>query len=54
MEGRLTSLNSFTAETLGYRAEALTGRSVTELMDAAGVATFQECMRTLELSLIHI
>ena len=26
MEGRLTSLNAFTAETLGYRAEALTGR----------------------------
>ncbi len=48
MEGRLTSLNAFTAETLGYRAEALTGRSVTELMDAAGAATFQECLRTLE------
>ena len=26
MEGRLTSLNAFTAETLGYRAEALVGR----------------------------
>ncbi|MGC1463907.1 MAG: PAS domain S-box protein, partial [Terracidiphilus sp.] len=48
MEGRLTSLNAFTAETLGYRAEALTGRSVTELMDAAGAATFQECLHTLE------
>ena len=48
MEGRLTSLNAFTAETLGYRAEALTGRAVTELMDAAGAATFQECLRTLE------
>ena len=27
MEGRLTSLNAFTAETLGYRAEDLTGRA---------------------------
>lgn len=48
MEGRLTSLNAFTAETLGYRAGALVGRSVTELMDAAGVAAFQDCLRTLE------
>ena len=29
MEGRLTSLNAFTADTLGYRAEALVGRMVT-------------------------
>ncbi|MGB8096634.1 MAG: PAS domain S-box protein, partial [Terracidiphilus sp.] len=48
MEGRLTSLNAFTAETLGYRAEDLMGRSVTEMLDAAGAATFQECLRTLE------
>jgi PAS domain S-box-containing protein len=48
MEGRLTSLNAFTAETLGYRAEALTGRSVTDLLDSSGVATFQDCLRTLE------
>jgi PAS domain S-box-containing protein len=49
MEGRLTSLNAFTAETLGYRAEALTGRAVTELMDAAGAAAFQDCLLTLEM-----
>jgi two-component system, OmpR family, sensor histidine kinase VicK len=48
MEGRLTSLNAFTAETLGYRAEVLTGRSVSEFLDAAGLATFQDCLRTLE------
>jgi PAS domain S-box-containing protein len=48
MEGRLTSLNAFTAETLGYRAAALTGRAVTELMDAAGAAAFHDCLRTLE------
>ncbi len=47
MEGRLTSLNSFTAETLGYHAEALTGRSVTDLLDSGGAATFQDCLRTL-------
>ena len=48
MEGRLTSLNSFTAETLGYRAEALVGRMVTELIDAEGAAAFQDCLNTLE------
>ncbi len=41
MEGRLTSLNAFTAETLGYRADALTGRAVTDLLDSAGIATFR-------------
>jgi len=48
MEGRLTSLNAFTAETLGYRPEDLVGRIVTELMDATGVATFQDCLNTME------
>ena len=48
MEGRLTSLNAFTAETLGYRSEALLGRNVTELMDAAGAAAFDDCRNTLE------
>jgi two-component system sensor histidine kinase VicK len=48
LEGRLTSLNAFTAETLGYRVEALTGRFVTELLDATGLAAFQHCLRVLE------
>jgi PAS domain S-box-containing protein len=48
MEGRLTSLNAFTAETLGCRPEDLLGRLVTELMDATGVATFQDCLNTVE------
>jgi two-component system sensor histidine kinase VicK len=48
MEGRLTSLNAFTAETLGYRAEILVGRMLTELMDAEGAAAFQDCLNTLE------
>jgi PAS domain S-box-containing protein len=48
MEGRLTSLNSFTAETLGYRVEDLTSKPVTDLLDATGAMTFQECLHTLE------
>jgi PAS domain S-box-containing protein len=48
MEGRLTSLNAFTADTLGYRAEALTGRPVSELLDGNDAAIFQECLATLE------
>ena len=48
MEGRLTSLNAFTAETLGYRAEALVGRMMTELTDAEGAAAFRDCLNTLE------
>jgi two-component system, OmpR family, sensor histidine kinase VicK len=44
----LTSLNAFTAETLGYRLEDLMGRSVTEMLDASGAATFQECLHSLE------
>jgi len=48
LEGRLTSLNAFTAETLGYRAEALVGRPVTELMDGAGATAFLDCLRTLQ------
>jgi PAS domain S-box-containing protein len=47
LEGRLTSLNAFTAETLGYRAGALNDRFVTELLDAAGLAAFQDCLRAL-------
>jgi PAS domain S-box-containing protein len=47
MEGHLTSLNSFTAETLGYRPQALLGRAITELMDPEGLSTFQESLKTL-------
>jgi two-component system sensor histidine kinase VicK len=48
LEGRLTSLNAFTAETLGYKSEALTGRFVSELVDGAGLAAFHDCLVTLE------
>jgi PAS domain S-box-containing protein len=48
LEGRLTSLNAFTAETLGYRMEDLIGRSVTELLDSGGAASFRDCLRALD------
>jgi two-component system sensor histidine kinase VicK len=48
MEGRLTSLNAFTAETLGYRVDDLTGHSVAELLDSSGAGKFQECLRSLQ------
>jgi two-component system, OmpR family, sensor histidine kinase VicK len=48
MEGRLTSLNAFTAETLGYRPEALVGRAVVDLLDKQGIADFQDCLWSLQ------
>jgi two-component system sensor histidine kinase VicK len=48
MEGRLTSLNAFTAETLGYRMEDLIGHGVGEFLDAEGAAAFEEGLRCLE------
>ena len=48
MEGRLTSLNAFTAETLGYRMEGLIGHTVSEFLDAEGAAEFEEGLRTLQ------
>lgn len=44
MDGRLTSMNAFTAETLGYRAEALVGRALSELTDAAGDLVIEESL----------
>ena len=48
MDGRLTSLNEFTAETLGYRAQTLIGRPVSELLDDNDAATFQGGLAELE------
>jgi two-component system, OmpR family, sensor histidine kinase VicK len=48
LEGRLTSLNAFTAETLGYRIEDLTGHFLVEFLDRAGTIAFQEGLRNLE------
>jgi PAS domain S-box-containing protein len=47
MEGRLTSLNAFTAETLGYSAEDIVGRAVADLLDPSFLPAFQDCLRTL-------
>ncbi len=48
MEGRLTSLNAFTAETLGYRIEDLTGRPVvgTARLNRRGPAFRIACARS--------
>jgi PAS domain S-box-containing protein len=48
MDGNVTSLNAFTAETLGFRAEALIGRAFTDLLDADGAKAFENCLHTLE------
>ncbi len=50
MDGRVIAINEFTAETLGYNSETLKELFITELMDSAGVAGFQECLRALEAS----
>ena len=50
MDGRLTALNDFTSETLGYSAETLNGLVITELMDSAGARAFQDCLRALDTS----
>ncbi len=46
-EGRLTSLNAFTAETLGYRIKDLIGHSVTLFLEMPGAAIFQEGLHAL-------
>ena len=48
MEGRLISLNAFTAETLGYRIEDLEGHSIAAFLDPEGETIFRECLRTLD------
>lgn len=48
LDGRLTSLNAYTAESLGYKAAALSGRAIAELLDAEGAAAFEDCLKTLE------
>jgi PAS domain S-box-containing protein len=50
LEGRFTSLNSFTAETLGYRSEALVGRAVVDLLDKQGSTDFDDCLKTLNIA----
>ncbi len=47
LDGRLTSLNAFTAETLGYPADVLVGRLITDMMDNAGAGQFLECLHAV-------
>jgi PAS domain S-box-containing protein len=47
LEGRLTSLNTYTAESLGYRPEDLNGKPLTDLLSKAGVQSFAESLRTV-------
>jgi two-component system sensor histidine kinase VicK len=47
LEGRLTSLNSFTAESLGYRPEELAGRPLFDLIHKDGLQEFAESLRTI-------
>ncbi|HUB50851.1 MAG TPA: PAS domain S-box protein [Terracidiphilus sp.] len=48
MEGRPIAINDFTAETLGYNPSTLKELVITELMDSAGAAAFQDCLRALD------
>ena len=47
LDGRLTSLNAYTAHTLGYRVEELSGRPIAEFLDPAGAALFRDALRAL-------
>lgn len=47
LEGRLTSLNSYTAESLGYRTEELTGRPLFNLISKNGLQDFAESLKTI-------
>jgi len=47
LEGRLTSLNSYTAESLGYRVEDLNGRSLAEFLSKTGLPMFTESLKTI-------
>jgi two-component system sensor histidine kinase VicK len=47
LEGRLTSLNTYTAESLGYRADELTGKPLTDLLSRAGLQSFAESLKTV-------
>jgi two-component system sensor histidine kinase VicK len=47
LEGRLTSLNNYTAESLGYRCEELTGKPLTDLLSKQGLQSFAESLKTV-------
>ena len=47
LEGRLTSLNTYTAESLGYRVEEMNGRPLAEFLSKAGQSIFAESLKTI-------
>ena len=47
LEGRLTSLNTYTAESLGYRVEEMNGRPLAEFLSKAGQSVFAESLKTI-------
>jgi PAS domain S-box-containing protein len=47
LEGRLTSLNTYTAESLGYRTDDLNGKPLTELLSKSGIQSFAESLKTI-------
>jgi PAS domain S-box-containing protein len=47
LEGRLTSLNSYTAESLGYRADELNGHALTDFLSKPGLPVFIESLKTI-------
>ena len=47
LDGRLTSLNGFTAESLGYRPEELNGKPLAEFLSKPGLKSFDESLKTV-------
>jgi two-component system sensor histidine kinase VicK len=47
LEGRLTSLNSYTAESLGFSVDELTGKPLSNFLSKAGLQSFAESLKTI-------
>ena len=45
MEGRLTPMNNFSAESLGYRPEDLNGKPMTAIVSKGGIKSFKESLK---------
>ncbi len=47
LDGRITSLNSITASSLGYSVEELVGKPLTEILTEEGKTNYAECLRAV-------
>ncbi len=47
LDGRINSLNTITASSLGYSVEEMTGKQLAEYLTEQGRALFSECLRTV-------